>query len=261
MQSLPMNRFALLVAGAASVLVLSACVPTPPAGGGASPTPRPTETVVAEEPTEEEPAAPSDVLFIVTAATTDSMGSPVTLTMTGHAPQHWDAPGRESITNDFITQCTTLGGGSVWDSEATLSEATLDAFGSTLMVIDVESTPAGRTLAPIELFGGSFFYQQVSSGDIVPATDFVGCTAGNRLETTGSGTIITNYENGSTTGDLSQWLAGGYGFGAAFGSSVTFTSCTTELTPLAQSFDLASLPGWDAATSSPTDCWIGYRGE
>ena len=254
-----MNRISPLVAVAASLLLLTACGPTAPTGGDA-PTGSPTPLDTAQ-PADEEPEAPSDVLFTVTAVTTDETGSPVTLTMTGHAPQHWDAAGRESVKNDFIAGCSALGGSSVWDVGATLNDATLDAYGSTLMVIDVAGTPAGRSFEAIDLLAGSFYYQQVGSGDLDAVTDIEGCTAGSRVSSTGSGTIITDYESGSTEGDLTQWLTGSYGFTAMFGSSTTFTSCTTELTPLAETFDLTSFEGWDAGHSTETACWIGYQGE
>lgn len=254
-----MNRVSLLAVAAASLLLLAGCAPTlPPGGDSPSASPKPVETVAPEDA---EPEAPSDVLFTVTALTTDDAGAPVTLTLTGHAPQHWDAAGRESVKDDFIARCGALGGGTVWEAGAPLNDATLDAYGSTLMVIDVEGTPAGRTFEAIDVLGGSFYYQQVGSGALVPNTDFPGCTAGSRVASTGSGTIITDYENGQPDGDLAQWIAGSYGFTAVYGSSTTFTSCTTELTPLAATFDLASLPGWDAAQSTPTACWIGYQGE
>lgn len=255
-----MNRVSPLVAVAASILLLTACVPKPVADDTPpEASPKPVETV--EPVDDEEPEAPSDVLFTITAATIDDTGSPITITMTGHAPQHWNAAGRESIKNDFIAQCGALGGGSVWEIGAPLNDATLDAYGSTLMVIDIESTPAGRTFEAIDLLAGSFYYQQVGSGDIEPVTDFPGCTAGSRLASTGSATIITDYESGDTDGDLAQWLTGSYGFAAVYGSSTTFTSCTTELTPLAATFDLASITGWDATVSTPSQCWTGYQGE
>lgn len=254
-----MNRVSLAVV-AASVLLLTACVPTSPTGDDkpAGEPPTPVETA---EPVVDEPEAPSDVLFTVTAGTTDETGAPITLTMTGHAPQHWDAAGRESVKTDFIAGCGALGGGSVWEVGAPLTDATLDAYGSTLMVIDIESTPAGRAFEAIDLLAGSFYYQQVGFGDIAPVTDFPGCTAGSRLDSTGSASIITNYESGNPEGDLAQWITGSYGFAAVYGSSTTFGSCTTELTPLAATYDLASITGWDAAMTTPTQCWIGYQGE
>ena len=251
-----MNRASLAVV-AASVLLLTACVPTlsdddaPP-----PPTPKPVETVVADEPDE-----PDDVLFTVTAGTTDDVGTPVTVTLTAHAPQSWDAPGRAAVKDDFLSLCGALGGGSVWDPEATASDATLGAYGSTLMVIDVVSTPAGLSLEPIDLLAGSFYYQQVASGDVTPVTEIEGCTAGNRLTQTGTVRAITDYESGSAAGDLDQWIAGSYGFTATFGTSTTFTSCDVELTPLFATYDLGEIEGWDAAQATDTACWIGYQGE
>lgn len=256
-----MNRIPPLVAVAASVLLLSGCWLTPSTPTGtdespASPSPAPSATDDAVE----EPEAPSDVLFTITAGTTDDTGAPVTITMTGHAPQHWDAAGRESVKNDFIAQCGALGGGSVWEIGAPLTDATLAAYGSTLMVIDVESTPAGRTVEPIDLLAGSFYYQQVGTGAVAPVAELPGCS-GSRLVSTGSATLITDYESGQPTGDLAQWLTGSYGFTAAYGSSTTFTSCTATLTPLAATYPLSSLPGWDVTQSTATQCWTGYQGE
>lgn len=254
-----MNRVSLAVV-TASLLLLTACAPTSPVGDDspATGTPKPVETV---EPVADEPEAPSDVLFTVTAGTTDETGAPVTLTMTGHAPQHWDADGRESVKSDFISRCSALGGGSVWEVGAPLTDATLGAYGSTLMVIDLEGTPAGRSFEAIDLLAGSFYYQQVGSGALQPVTDITGCTAGSRMASTGTGTVITDYESGQPDGDLGQWMTGSYGFSAVYGSSTTFTSCVVELTPLAKTFDLASVPGWDATVWTETQCWIGYQGE
>lgn len=252
-----MNRVSLVVV-AASVLLLTACVPKPVGDDSPEAPPKPLETVIADEP---KPEAPSDVLFTVTATTADDMGAPVTLTMTGHAPQHWDAPGREAVKNDFVDLCTALGGGSVMDESATLGDASLEMFGSTLMVIDTVSTPAGHNLEPIDLLAGSAYYQQVASGDVVAITEVPHCIAGNQLVTTGAVHGITNYETGKSEGDLAQWLTGSYGFAATFGTSTTFTSCSYELTPLAATFDLTLWPGWDAAESTESHCWIGYQGE
>jgi len=259
-----MNRVSLAVV-AASVLLLTACAPTSPVGDDSPPTgsPKPVETVepVDDEPADDEPEAPSDVLFTVTVGTTDETGAPVSLTMTGHAPQHWNATGRESVKNDFITRCSALGGSSVWESGAPLTDALLDAYGSTLMVLDLEGSPASRSFEAIDLLAGSFYYQQVGSGSLLPVTDFPGCTAGSRMGSTGSGTIITDYESGQPDGDLAQWITGSYGFSAVYGSSTTFTSCDVDLTPLAATYPLTSIPGWDSTVSTDTQCWIGYQGE
>jgi hypothetical protein len=260
----PLMHRVSLAAIAASMLLLAGCSPTtlddsPPVSSSASPDP--VETMEPVDDADDEPDAPSDVLFTITAGTTDASGSPITLTMTGHAPQHWNAAGRESVKNDFITRCSALGGGSVWEIGAPLTDATLDAYGSTLMVIDVGGTPAGRSFEAIDLLAGSFYYQQVGSPELEAVTDFAGCTAGTRVASTTAGTVIVDYESGESDGDLAQWVTGSYGFSAVYGSSTTFTSCAVELTPLAATYPLGDVPGWDATVSTPTQCWIGYQGE
>jgi hypothetical protein len=203
-----------------------------------------------------------DTLFVVTATLTEPDGSEVELQMTGHASQEWDAPGREAIKDAYIDQCNELGGGTVSDTEATLDEASLDDYGSTLMVIDVVSTPPGTTLGgPVELQLGNPFHYLVASGDGLENPHAYGCYGGYQLVSTGTVTAIVNYETGSPTADLSQWRTGRYGFIAAYGSPAVFSNCTIALTARAIEADVADVDGWDTEGGTDTECAIGYQGE
>ena len=244
---------------AASLLLLTACDPLTglgdepsdsASGGPTAPTPDPSV-----EPT-------SDVLFTIRTSTTDDSGSSVALTMVGHAPQDWDAAGRAGIKDSFISQCAALGGGTVSNAEGVLDEASLDAYGSILMVIDVTSTPASHALAGgIELKLGSPYFYEVVSGDGLSNPYAVTCYAGYQINSTGTVTSITNYESGSPTPDPTQWKTGRYGFAAAYGSSAILSGCDIQLTALAIDSGIATADGWAVAPGTESECAIGYQGE
>jgi hypothetical protein len=244
----------------AAVLALGGCFflpSTPPSATESSPpaasaTPTPVPTV----------GAPSDVLFTVTATTTDSEGGPVQLTMTAHRPQPSTTPGRESIRDEYIAGCNALGGGSVSNVDVGLLDSSILAtYGSSLMVIDIESTPAGRTFAnPISLSLGSPYYFQVTTGDNVSNLTENYCYPGSQLDGTGSVTDITNYETASETPDPTQWLNGRYGFTIDSGKK-TLENCTFTSTPLAVADGMNDVYGWSSTGATNTSCAIGYQRE
>lgn len=202
-----------------------------------------------------------DTLFVITATLSEPAGE-VELQMIGHASQEWDAPGREAVKDAYIEQCTALGGGTVSDYEGTLDESSLDSYGSTLMVIDVVSTPAATALSgPVELQLGNPFHYLVASGDGLENPSAFGCYGGYQIVSTGTVSAIVNYETGSPSADLSQWRTGRYGFITAYGSPAVFSNCTIELTARAIEADVAEVDGWNTDGWSETDCAIGYQGE
>jgi hypothetical protein len=219
--------------------------------------PTETETATATAPDPED-----DTLFVITATMTEPNGEEVQLQMTGHAPQQWDAPGREDVKETYIDQCTALGGGTAMDPEGLLNEASLSANGSTLMVIDVVSTPAATTLSgPVELQLGNPYHFVVVSGEGAENPYPFACYGGYRIVSTGTLSAIVNYETGSPSADLSQWRTGRYGFTSEFGSVAVFSDCTIALTARAIEADVADVDGWDAEGGTDTECAIGYQGE
>ena len=247
-----------MVVIATSSLLLTGCDPdaafpnfdTPPPGETNRPTAAP-----------DDPALDDDTLFVVSVTTTDATGDPVQLELVGHASQEWNAPGRDEVKQTYVEQCTALGGGTVSDFEDALDDESLDAYGSTLMVLDVTSTPAGRTLSgAIELQLGSPYYYLVAAGDGLENPSASGCYGGYQLVSTGAVSAIVNYETGSSTADLSQWRTGRYGFVASYGSPA-FSDCTVELTALAIESDVGDVDGWSPDDGTETECAIGYRGE
>jgi hypothetical protein len=245
----------------ASVLSLGGCffLPSTPPSATESSSPPAESTTPTPVATVE---APSDVLFTVTATTTDSEGGPVQLTMTAHRPQPSTNPGRESIRDEYIDGCNALGGGSVSNVDiGLLDSGILAGYGSSLMVIDVESTPAGRTFAnPISLSLGSPYYFQVTTGDNVSNLTESYCYPGSQLDGTGAVTDITNYETASATPDPTQWRYGRYGF-TIEGGKKTLENCTFTSTPLAVADGMNDVDGWSATGATNKSCAIGYQGE
>ena len=238
---------------ATAALLLAGC-----STGGFDPAPDP--MAPSPTPTAAEGAYGDDVLFVITATTSAADGSPVQLTMTGHASQPADA--RPDVAERFISECSALGGGSVMDVDATLSAQTLAEFGSTLMVIDTVSEPAGVALAgAVELQLGNPFYYVVASGDGLGNPYAHSCYGGYQIAESGSVSSVTNYETGSPTPDLAQWRSGRYGFLTAFDSSAVLSDCVVELTPLAVEAKVADIDGWFSDGGSATECAVGYRGE
>ena len=207
-----------------------------------------------------DPSLDSDALFVISATTTSASGDAVELTMTGHASQAYDA--RPEIKQAYIDQCTALGGGTVMDADGTLDDASLAAFGSSLMVIDTTSTPASTPLVGgIELRLGNPFYFVVASGDGLSNPYASGCYGGYQIDSTGTVTSITNYETGDPTPDLAQWRSGRYGFSVAYGSSAVLENCVITLTQLAIDSGVGEIDGWYPDSGTESECAIGYRGE
>ncbi len=253
------NAATIVGLAAASLLLLTACDPLTGLGDEPSDSASDGPTTPTPDPTI---APTSDILFTIRASTTDDTGSPVALTMVAHAPQDWDAAGRADIKDSFISQCTALGGGTVSNVDGMLDEASLDAYGSTLMVIDVTSTPASQVLAGgIELKLGSPYFYEVVSGDGLSNPYAVSCYAGYQINSTGTVTSITNYESGNPTPDPKQWQTGRYGFSAAYGSSAILSGCNIQLTALAIDSGIAAVDGWAIVPGTESECAIGYQGE
>jgi hypothetical protein len=239
---------------AASTAPLAGCDPAPLITLTPVPTEAPT-TAATSNPED-------DTLFVITATLSEPNGEDVELTMTGHAPKAWDAPGRETIKHAYLEQCTALGGGTSANPDGALDESTLGANGSTLMVIDVVSTPSATTLSgPVELQLGNPIHYVVVSGEGAENPYRYHCFGGYRIVSTGTLSAIVNYETGSPNADLSQWRTGRYGFTSEFGSTAVFSNCTIALTARATEADVADVDGWDTENGTETECAVGYQGE
>jgi hypothetical protein len=236
----------------AAIALLAGCASAPPAPVPTTPSPAPTAAAL-------DPSLDADTLFVISATTTAADGSTVDLVMTGHASQPFDA--RPDVADAYVEQCTALGGGVVLDRNGGLDEETLRAVGSSLMVIDTHSSPAGTALSGgVDLLLGNTFYTVVATGDGLGNPYQDGCNGGYQLTSTGMVTSITNYETGSPTPDLAQWRSGRYGFSIAFDSTAVLSDCEIVLTPLAIENDVADIDGWFADGGSEHECAIGYRG-
>ena len=233
----------------AAVLLLAGCT-------AAAPTP--VETMAIPIPTAEVDFG-DDTLFVITATTTAADGSPVELTMTGYASQPVDA--RPDLKRAYVEQCTALGGGVVLERDGGLDDASLAAVGSTLMVIETQSSPAATALqGGIELLLGKPFYTVVATGDGLTNPYASGCFGGYQIDSTGSVTSITNYETGSPEPDLAQWRSGRYGFSVAFDSPATLSNCVVTLSQLAIDSGVNDIDGWFADGGTEFECAVGYRG-
>ena len=234
----------------ATMLLLAGCT--------AETTSAPDETMAIPAPTAEADFG-DDTLFVISATTTAADGSAVELTMTGYASQPFHA--RPDIKQAYVEQCTALGGGVVLERDGGLDDASLAAVGSTLMVIETQSSPSATTLqGGIELLLGKPFYTVVAEGDGLSNPYASGCFGGYQIDSTGSVTSITNYETGSPETDLAQWRSGRYGFSVAFDSPATLGNCVVTLSQLAIDSGVNDIDGWFADGGTEFECAVGYRG-
>jgi hypothetical protein len=201
------------------------------------------------------------VLFTIEAQLSDGAGGYIPLTLVAHQLQDSDAPGREDIADTYIEKCTALGGGNISNVNSTLSRATLDQYGSSLMVIDLSSTPPGIDLPQgVYLALGSVFQYQVAYGDVYNDGE-TGCYQANELRTTGVATGITNYETGNSTSDPNQWVNGNYGFYLQPEEGGGLTACSIEFTDLATAAGVDAIQGWNPGYVTDTTCLFGNDGE
>ena len=240
---------------ALAALLLVGCTATPSALD--TPAPMQTGTPTADAV---DPSLDSDALFVITATTTSASGDPVELTMTAHASQPFDA--RPEVKQQYVEQCTALGGGVVMHAGGGLHDESLAEVGSSLMVIDTESVPVATPLVGgVELLLGNPFYSVVASGDGLSNPYANLCYGGYQIDSTGSVTSITSYETGSPEPDLAQWRGGRYGFTVAYGSSAVLENCVITLTQLAIDSGVGEIDGWYPDGGTESECAIGYRGE
>ena len=243
-----------------ALLVLAGCTSAP----AAEPVAEPTPTVEpSKEPEPEKTAEPDDVLFTVSAKVRAIDGTTLGISLTGREPIASTDTAAARLRNDFVEQCAALDGLSVSDAAVPISEESLATFGSSLLRIDLASSPEGETfVAPVDLALGSPYYAKVASGDKVQAVDTTEtCTGRYQITGSGSGTAITNYESGGPQPDLDQWAFGHYGFTVPFESGATIEACQVVVTELAAPI-VEDVPGWDPGSDATgISCGIGYRGE
>jgi hypothetical protein len=257
------NRPALNVRAAvsfAALLMLAGCTSAP----AAEPVTEPTPTVEpSKEPAAEAPTKRDDVLFTVSANVRAIDGTTLGISLTGREPVASTDSAAARLVDDFVDQCTALEGRSVSDADMPISDESLSTFGSSLLRIDLASSPEGETfVAPVDLVLGSPYYAKVASGDKVQAVDTTAtCTGRYQMTGTGSGVAITNYESGVSQPNLDQWAYGHYGFTVPYESGTTIEACRVVVTELAAS-TVEDVPGWDPGSDATgISCGIGYRGE
>lgn len=263
----PLPRLAIaLLTGAVAVGALTACSSATRALPDTSPSVTPAPAPVGTPTPEASDAAPEpadDVLFTVAAKVRATDGTTVDLAVSGRAPLASTDDAATSLVDSFVDQCVALGGRSASDVDTGVSAAALEAFGSTILQLDLSSTPEGHTFAaPVDVELGSPYFARVVSGDNVQAVEPNDtCTGGYQLTGSGAGTALANFESGTPEPDLTQWTFGHYGFTVGADSGATIESCEVEVSDLAASA-VADVPGWQfASDSTGLSCGIGYRGE
>jgi len=247
-------------AAALIALTLTACVPaaapaTEPSATAEAPAPSPSSSPVSDET--------DDVLFTILAKVRATDGTTMDISLIGHSPVAASDRDGTALAETFVDACTEMSGYSVSDASVPVSFQSLVDFGSSLMRIDYETTPAGHTLfAPVDLELGSPYYAEVASGDgIVPVSTNRTCTGGYQLTESGSGFAVSNFESGSTIVDPGQWAFGHYGFSVPFESGASIESCRVEVSDLAKE-SVADVDGWEPGSDATgISCGIGYRGE
>ncbi len=260
--AIPLARSVRVAVSIGALLALAGCTSAP----ATAPEPEPSATVEPSPepaPAPEKTAKPDDVLFTVSAKVRAIDGTTLAISITGREPVASTDTAAAPLVEDFVEQCTALEGRSVSDASAPISEESLAKFGSSLMRIDLASSPEGETfVAPVDLALGSPYYAKVASGDKVQAIDTTTtCTGRYQMTGSGAGTAITNYESGRTLPDLSQWAYGHYGFTVPFESGATIEACRVVVTELATP-TVEDVPGWDPGSDATgISCGIGYRGE
>ena len=249
-----------VVVSCVALLTLAGCTSAP----AAEPEPTPEPTVEpSKEPVAEKPAEPDDVLFTVSAKVRAIDGTTLGISLTGRTPVAATEKSAATLVDSFVEQCGALDGRSVSDASTQISPESLATFGSSLLRIDLASSPEGETfVAPVDLLLGSPYYAKVASGDKVQAIDTTDtCTGRYQMTGSGMGTAITNYESGGTLPDLDQWAYGHYGFTVPFESGATIEACQVVVTELATP-TVDDVPGWDPGSDATgISCGIGYRGE
>ena len=243
-----------------ALLTLAGCTSAP----AAEPEPTPEPTLEPSQKPEPEKAPESDdVLFTVSAKVRAIDGTTLGISLTGRTPIAATEESAATLVESFVEQCIALDGRSVSDASIPISQESLATFGSSLLRIDLASSPEGETfVAPIDLLLGSPYYAKVASGDKVQAIDTTStCTGRYQMTGSGSGTAITNYESGAMLPDLGQWAYGHYGFTVPFESGATIEACRVVVTELATPI-VEDVPGWDPGSDATgISCGIGYRGE
>lgn len=264
---LPHTLATALVAGVVALTALTSCAPTPqpraePApSASASASPEPADAAPSDPDAEQEPA--DDVLFTVAAKVRATDGTTVDISVSGRAPLASTDEAAAPLVDSFVEQCAALGGRSASDVDTEVSAEVLASFGSTIVQLDLSSTPEGHTFAtPVDVELGSPYFARVASGDNLQAVNPTEtCTGGYQLTGSGGGTAIANFESGAPEPDLAQWTFGHYGFSVPADSGATIEACEVEVSDLAATA-VAGVPGWQfASDSTGLSCGIGYRGE
>ncbi len=208
-------------------------------------------------------ATPLPVLFTVSARVRSVEGTSIDISLIGHPPLTSTDPGAKSLVTRFLAACTEQNGVSVSDNLTPVSNDSLKQFGSSLMRLDFLSTPVGATYAsPVDLALGSDYFAEIATGDTVqPTTSTPTCTGGYQVTGSAPAVAVANFETGTATPDINQWVNGHYGFSVPFQSGATIEACTVVISDGAKAA-IGETPGWEPGSDSTgISCGIGYRGE
>jgi hypothetical protein len=221
----------------------------PPKPMVASHAPTPTSTP--------KPAAPTDVLFTISAKVRSSAGATIGIQLTAHSPLAASDDKAATLAHEFLDECGDGVGG---------TPITLDSMasnGGTLVRLDLTSTTKGQAfVSPLDLALGSNYSAKAAHGDgIVTPQTADGCLGTYSWTSSGTAHGIAEFDSDSQAPDLGKWRYGLYGFAVQAGSDARIESCTITLTDLATAAKLKDVSGWAPQDTSGTTCVTGYVGE
>lgn len=225
----------------------------PPKPAVASHAPTPTSTP--------KPAAPTDVLFTISAKVRSSAGATIGIQLTAHSPLAASDDKAATLAGEFLDECGGGGESGVGGTPITLDS--MVSNGGTLVRLDLTSTTEGQAfVSPLDLYLGSNYSAKAAHGDGIVAPQAAdGCLGTYSWTSSGTAHGIAEFDSDSQAPDLGKWRYGLYGFAVQAGSNARIESCTITLTDLATAAKLKDVSGWAPQDTSGTTCATGYVGE
>ncbi len=246
---------------AAAGVLLAAMTLTGCGGSGPAASAKPSGSstpTAAPSPTPTPTTAAADVLFTIQANVRGKAGDTITVRMTARKPLPYSDRDAKPLISAFVSACGAGVGGNP------ITADTLAANGSILMPIDLSSSAQGKTFStPIGLsLGSRYTGQSVKGAGIANSDPGAGCLGGYTWATSGSASVVSDFESGTPGPELGSWRYGLFGFSVPFDSDATIEACTVTITELAKDADVASVTGWDPTQASTgKSCGLGYSGE
>lgn len=202
-------------------------------------------------------APPKTSLFTISAKVRDKTGNTIAIEMLAHPPLAHSDKAAKPMVSEFVRACAASSG------SVPLTAETLTAGGSILMPLELSASTSGKAFdAPISVTLGNFYFGQFLTGSgITPGDATRPCNSGFTWTTSGNGRAIADFENGTTTPDLSSWKYALYGFSVPPDSQSSIEACTVTLSEGARA-TVAGIAGWDLTQAATGfGCTIGYVGE